>query len=157
VDEAVERNIAARLDRIEQISHRGLAVALLRFELDLGVARLEREDVRRLLDPAASVKQFDLLLAEPLDVEAPPRGEMPEMLDPLIRAREFAGTAETHPLLARCVDLAHDLRLLRARARRRKPVCLRAAWFLRHDTEHLRDHVAGALNLDSVADAHIEP
>src|SRR5262249_57971987 len=128
VDEAVERNIAARPDRIEQIAYGGLAVTLLLFELDLGVAPLEREDVGRFLDPVALVEQFDLLLAEPFDVEGAPRGEMLEVLDPLIRARELAGTTKPHPLLARRVDLAHDLRLLRARARGRKPVCLRAAW-----------------------------
>src|SRR5262249_52687683 len=100
IDEAIKWNVAPRSDRIEQVPHRRLAVALFLFEPDFRLARLEREDLARLLDPAALVEQLDLLLAESFDVKGAPRGEMPEVLDPLMGARELAGTAETYALLA---------------------------------------------------------
>src|SRR6202012_33163 len=123
----------------------------------LAVARLEREDVGRLLDPAALEEHLDLLVAEPLDVEGAARGEVLQVLDALERARELARAAEAHALLARRIDLAPDRRVQRAWALGREFVILVAARLLVDDAEHLRDHVAGALNLHRIADAHPEP
>jgi hypothetical protein len=73
VDEAVERYLAPFADGREQIAHRGFAVAFLVLELDLLVARLQREDVGGLLHPFLLEEQFDLLLAQALDVEGAAR------------------------------------------------------------------------------------
>ena len=54
IDEALQRDLAPRLDRPKRLRDRGFAVALDLLELDLLVARCEREDVGRLLDPAFS-------------------------------------------------------------------------------------------------------
>ena len=83
---------------------------------------------------------------------------MLQVLGLLERAGELARAAEAHALLARRIDLAHHRRLQRARAGLGKRVLLRALRpLLRHDAEHLRDHVAGALDRHGVADAHVEP
>jgi hypothetical protein len=56
----------------EQLAYRHLAVALQLLEPDGPVARLQREDVGRLLDPALLEEELDLLLAEPVDIEGAP-------------------------------------------------------------------------------------
>src|SRR5262245_38695672 len=90
IDEAVERDLAARRDGAKQIAHRHLAEALDLLELDLGVACLEREDLGRLPDPFLLEEQLDLLLAEAIDVEGAAGHEMLEVLDFLIGAGELA-------------------------------------------------------------------
>src|SRR5262249_42978274 len=117
IDEAFERNVTPAADRTEEIAHRGLAVALdfLQREL-LPVTRLQRENIRGLLDPAFLEEIVDLLRAEPIDVERAARDEQLQMLGLLERTRELAGAAEAHALRARRIDLAHHRRLERTRA-----------------------------------------
>ena len=101
----------ARLDRLIEIADRGFAVALDLLELDLLVARLEREDVGRLLDPAVLVEQLDLLLAEAFDVEGAARDEMHQVLGALERTGELAGAMGARALLAAGDHLAHHIGL----------------------------------------------
>ena len=89
IDEAVERNLAPLLDGVEQVAHRGLAVAFDLLQLDLVVALSQREDVGRLLDPVLLEEEFDLLLAQALDVEGAARGEQLEVLDLLDTGRRI--------------------------------------------------------------------
>src|ERR1700719_2368066 len=90
IDETLERDFAPRRDGLEQVAHGDLAEALLLLEPDLFVARFERENVGRLLDPTLLEEQGDLLLTQSLDIESASRDEVPQMLDLLIRAGEFA-------------------------------------------------------------------
>ena len=93
--------------------------------LIFAIARFEREDVARLLDPALLEEQLDLLLAQPLDVEGAARDEMLQVLDLLIRAGELAGAACDHPLTAGRGGLAHHRGVQRTRAMTGKLVRLR--------------------------------
>src|SRR5262249_28061988 len=120
VDEALERDLAPRRDRMEQIADRQCAESFLLLELDFRIARLEREDVGRLLDPALLEEQRDLLLAQPFDVESPAGDEMLQMFDFLRRAGELAGAARDRPLLAGGGRVAHDRSVKRTRAAARK-------------------------------------
>ena len=71
------------------------------------VAGLKSEDVGRRLDQSVVVESFDVLLAEPLDVEGIARHEMLQALDPLRRADQSAGAAPDGILLAGIrIDLA---------------------------------------------------
>ena len=82
---------------------------------------------------------------------------MLEVLDLLIGARELAGAPRYGALRAARRRLAHHRRLERARAVGREPVRLCAGRpFVRDHPQHLRDHVAGALDFHRVADAHVE-
>src|SRR5262249_2790516 len=139
--EALERDLATRRDRAEQVSDRRLAVALDLLEPDPVVARFEREDVGRLLDPALLEEEHELLLAEPVDVEGAARHEMPQMLDLLERTGKLAGAVGAHALLAAGDRFAHHLGLERARACGRKLVRPGAARLVLDDAEHLRDDV----------------
>ena len=103
-------------DRREQIAHRGFAEAFLLFQFDLLVVRRQREDVGRLLDPFLLEEQFDLLLAQALDVEGAARDEQLQVLDLLIRAGELAGAAGARALLAGGGFLAHHVGVQIARA-----------------------------------------
>ena len=69
IDETFERNPPPSLDGGEQITHRGFAVAFMALELDLVVARGQREDIGRLPHPSLLEKEFDLFLAQAVDVE----------------------------------------------------------------------------------------
>src|SRR5438105_3206475 len=100
IDETLQRDLAARVDRVEEIADRGLAVALDLLELELRVAGGQREDIGGLLHPALLKEKRDLLLAETVDVEGAARGEQLEMLDLLIGAGELAGAAGPRALLA---------------------------------------------------------
>src|SRR5262249_1865181 len=157
IDETLERDLAARGDRTEQVGHGGFAIALDLLELDPLVAFFEHEDVGRLLDPALLEEEHDLLLAEPVDVEGAPRHEVPQVLDLLERTGELAGAMGAHALLAAGDRLAHHLGLERTRARGRKLVGLRPARLVLDHAEHLRDDIAGALDHHRVADADAEP
>ena len=94
--------VAARLDRREQLVRRGLGPALTLGELRARalVAGLKSEDVGRRLDQSVVVESFDVLLAEPLDVEGVARHEVLQALDPLRRADQSAGAAPDGILLA---------------------------------------------------------
>src|SRR6266567_3143524 len=156
IDEPLERNFAPRRDGGEQVAHRDLAEALLLFELDLAVARFERENVGRLLDPALLEEQRDLLLAQALDIECAPRDEMNEVLDPLIRAGELAAAAGARALRAGRGLLAHHVGVERARAFFRKTIGLGVLGPLVEDDVHdLGDDVAGTLDDNGIADANV--
>src|SRR5262249_56429588 len=90
VDEAPERDLPPRCDRMEQVADRQCAEPFLLLELDFRIARFEREDVGGLLDPALLEEQRDLLFAQPLDVEGPAGDRMLQMLS-------FLRTAGDHP------------------------------------------------------------
>src|ERR1700756_280625 len=158
IDEPLQRNPPPRLDRIEEVAHRGLAIALDLLELELGVALLQREDVSRLLHPALLVEELDLLLAEAVDVEGPARHEQQKMLDLLIGTGELAGAARARALFAGCGFLAHDVGVQRTRAllRELKLFCALRS-LVDDDVDDLRDHVAGALDHHGVADPDIAP
>ena len=111
IDEAFERDFPPRGDGAEQVAHRNLTEAFHVFELDLGVPSFEREDIARLLDPALLEEQFDLLLAQTVDIEGAAGHEMPQVLDLLIGAGEFAGAARPRALLSSSDHLADDVRL----------------------------------------------
>src|SRR5215813_615109 len=158
VDEALERDLPPRCDRMEQVADRQCAEPFLLLELDFRIARFEREDVGRLRYPTLFEEQRDLLLAQPLDVEGPAGDEMLQMLDFLRRACELAGAARDRPLLAGGGRVAHDRRVKRTRAAARKFVRLRRFWaLLRHHAQHLWDDVAGTLDRHRVTAAHAEP
>ena len=117
VDEALQRNLAPRLDRAEQIAHRGLAVALDLLELESSrcAPRSVKMSAGSLTQPFVE-EELDLLLAEALDVEGAARHEMPQVLDLLERTGELAGAAGARALLAGRGFLAHHLGVQRARA-----------------------------------------
>jgi polyferredoxin len=90
--------MSRRLDRVEQLLRRGLAIAfaVLQPLQPVGlVARLQREDVRRLADrqQAVVVKELDLLFAQAIDVEGLARDEVLEVFLALERAGELARAA----------------------------------------------------------------
>src|SRR5579883_1076301 len=157
VDEAVERDRAAPVDRLQELARRHFAPALAR--ADLGVALMEAEDVRRRLDQTVAPEGEDVLLAEPVDIEGKARAEMDEALDRLCRADEAAGAAPRG--FARLADgeAAAD-RALRLRRPRRRQLRThrkgrRRGPSLGHHRDDLRDDVAGALDDDGVAVAEV--
>src|SRR5579871_551586 len=78
------------------------------------------------------------------------------MLDLLERTGELTRTAGARALLAGRGLLAHDIRAQRTRALFREVKFLRAFRpLVDHDIDHLRDHVASALDNDGVADADV--
>src|SRR3954447_17298585 len=157
VDEARERDRAARVDRREEILHARLAPALALFEPQLAVPPREGEDILRRPHESFVVELIDALRAEPFDVEGVARDEMLEALARLRRADQPAGAAPHRILLARArIDLAHGVAAA-GRAHGRKDVGLRARRaLLEHHLEHLRDDVASALHHDRVADADVD-
>src|SRR5262249_39635202 len=158
VDEALERDLAPRRDRMEQIADRQRADSSLLLALVFRIARFEREDVGWLRYPPLLEEQRDLLLSQPLDVEGPAGDEMLQMFDFLRRASELAGAARDRPLLAGGGRIAPDRSVKRTRAAVRKLVGLRRFRALfRHHAQHLRDDAAGTLDRHRVTDAHAEP
>src|SRR5271165_7518172 len=146
IDEPVECNPPPLVDRSHQIASAEFAPALTLRD-DRGI---EPEDVAGLADQPVLPEGGDVFLAEPLDVEAVARHKVPEPLDGLRRTDQPAGAAPGD--LAR---LAH-----REAAADRAVVgelvglrVLRPA--VEHDRDDLRDHVAGALDHDGVADPNI--
>ena len=93
VDEAVERDAAALVDRRDQLVGADLAPALALRD-HLGV---EPEDVAGAADQPVLPERGDVLLAEPLDVEAVARDEMLQPLDRLRRADQPAAAALARP------------------------------------------------------------
>ena len=119
---------------------------------------MQRENIGRLLDPFLFVKQLDLLLAEPVDIESAAGDEVLEMPDRLIRTGKFAGAVNARAFGAAGDDLAHHIGMQRAGTFAREFVRLGAArTLIRDHAEHLRDDVAGTLDLHGVALAHVEP
>src|SRR5205085_9640277 len=111
---------------------------------------VEAEDVARLADQPVLPQGGDVLLAEPLDVEAMARHKVPEPLDGLRGADQPAGAAPRD-----LAGLAHR-ETAADRAMVGEPVGPRLLWAaIEYDRDDLRDHVAGALNDDGVADAHV--
>src|SRR5262249_42649303 len=109
-------------------------------------------------DPALLEEQLDLLFAQAFDIEGAPRDEQLQMLDPLVRAGEFAGTAGARALFAARGLLAHDLRVQRARTLLREPIrlCIARA-LVDHDGAHLGDPAAGARAPPGLAKAEAAP
>src|SRR5213079_2950064 len=68
IDKTLERNPPPPPDRLEQIAHRGLAVAFDLLQPEFRIARLQREDIGRLFHPAVLEEELDLLFAEAIDV-----------------------------------------------------------------------------------------
>src|SRR5882762_4040590 len=91
IDEAFQRYPAPLLDGGKQIAHRGFAIAFDLFELELAVALLQREDIRRLPHPFLIEEVLQLLLAEPVDVEGSARHEQFQVLDLLVREETATG------------------------------------------------------------------
>src|SRR5207302_6092584 len=89
IDEAVERDPAALVDRADQLLRAEFAPAFARDD-HLG---LQPEDVARRADEAIFPELGDVLRPQPLDVEAVARDEMLQPLDRLRRANEPAGAA----------------------------------------------------------------
>ena len=88
VNEPLKRDLAPRVDGVEQIAHRGCAKAFDLFEADFfsrllqrkfPVARFKRENICRLIDPALLVEKFDLLFAQSVDVEGAAGDEVLEV------------------------------------------------------------------------------
>ncbi len=127
VDEPLQRDIAPRRDGAEQITHRCFAEPFDLFEPDFLVAFLQRENIGRLLDPFALVEQFDLLLAESVDIEGAARHEMLEMLDGLERTGKLASAMHARALGAAGDSFAHHFGMQRARTLFGKLERLRAA------------------------------
>src|ERR1700677_3109737 len=153
IDEALQCDVAAAFDRGKQIANRRFAIAFELFELDPGIARRQREDIRRLLHPALFEKQLDLLFTETVDIEGAARGEQLEVLDLLVGAGEFAGAAGAGALLAGGGFLAHHVGAQRARTFLRKVEFLGVVRpLVNHDIDHWRNNVAGALDDNGIAD-----
>src|SRR5215217_152919 len=92
----------------------------------------------------------------PAAVEGAARYEQFQMLDFLERTGELAGAAGTRTFLAGCRFLAHDVGVQRARAFFREVKLLRVLWpLVDHDIDDLRNHVAGALDHDAVAEPDV--
>ena len=157
-EEPVERNRPARVDGVEQVARRSLAepFPLAQRRSALPIARLKRENISRRADQTFGEKEFDQLFAQSLDVEGVAGCEMLEAFDRLRRTDERAGAAAhdvRYPRLL--VDLAQSRRAADRAGlgedigfRFRRPL-------VEHDREHLRNHVAGALHQNRVADAHV--
>src|SRR5216684_3681204 len=77
------------------------------------------------------------------------------MLNLLVGTGEFAGAAGASALLAGRGLLAHHVGVQRARTFRRKVILLLPTRLVRYYVNNLRNHVAGALDDDGVADPDI--
>src|SRR3984893_12587868 len=146
LDEAVERNPPALVDRSDQLAGADLAPALALHDR----RGIESEDVARLADQPVLPKGRDMFLAEPLDVEAVARDEMTEPLDGLRGTDQPAGAAPRHLTRLAHREAAADRAMVGKLVRLR---ILRPA--VEHDRDDLWDHVTGALDDDGVADPDI--
>ena len=153
VDQAMQLDAAAGIDRAEQIAHRGLAITLALHQLAgrTGVALLQREDVDRRHHQTVFVKLLDLLVAEAVDIERQPRDEMLQPLRRLRRADQRAGAA-AH----RLVLLAHRMAAAHRTGVRKFVRFCAFRPLVQDNADHLRDHVAGALHHDGIADTKID-
>ena len=152
MDETVERDAPARFDRAEEVGGGGLAPALALGErcVQIAVLRLNVEDVRRALHAAFGPERLDLLGAEALDIEGVPGDEMAQPLQRLGRADQTAGAAaHRFALLPHRVAAA-----LRADGGRNEGLAPGRPPLFDYP-DHLRDHVAGALDDDRIAGADV--
>ncbi len=155
--EAVEADRAPRIDVAHQIGDRCLAVALaLAQDGELGLVPGQAEDVGRLGDPALVQESLQLLLANALDVEGPPRDEVDQVPDLLEGAGELARAAARHRHRPAGGGLLHHRRLQRADADAGEFIGRAAVRAIGVDgPEDLRDHIAGPLQGHGVADADV--
>src|ERR1700710_1459830 len=77
------------------------------------------------------------------------------MLDLLIGTGEFAGAPGASALLAGGGFLSHHVSVKRARTFFWKDILLGSPWPIQHHIDDLRNHVAGALDDDGIADADV--
>src|SRR5260370_4869602 len=151
VDQAVERDGTAIIDRLDEIVDRQIAPAFTL--LDLIASLGEAEDVTGDLEQPVVEEVLDVRAAQPFYVEAVARHEVAQPLDLLKRAFQPARAAPHHAaLLALDPGLqgtgavggeAELLGLLRS--------------LLRHIAQHLRHDVAGPLHHHHVAGTHVQP
>ena len=154
--------VAPRLDRGEEVAHRHLAEALALLEHRGPWRRRarQREDVGRRLhrQVLVVVEIFDLLLAQPLDVEGGARHEVAEVLLALERAGELAAAAPHDPPRPPVAVSSRTTAVFSGHGqifgKRERLGALRPQREV--DVEHLRDDVAGALHRDRVADADVD-
>ena len=151
VDEAVERDPPARLDRALQVLGlpRAPAGQLAQPRQALRV-RGQAEDVGRLADQPRLEQLRHLLAPEPLDVERVAADEVAQPLGDLGGADQAAGAAPHRLALGPQREAAAD------RAVVGEDVGLGAGRApLAPDLDHLRDDVAGALHDHGVADPDV--
>ena len=152
IDQPVERHLAPRANRGEEVRDRQLipALAFSKGKTVAPIAALEREYVGGLFDEPVLVEQLDPLFAQPLNVEGIARGKMTQPLHRLGGADEPAGAAPRHLAL-----FAHGVAAA-FRAALRKHEGLGVLWPLFHDdADDLRDHVARALHDHRVTDPNV--
>ncbi len=135
------------LDRREEVVDRLLLPSFAAEQLGAVIAKAE--DVGGRVQPAEFDELGNALFAEALDVERAATDEMPQALEALGGADQAARAAD--------VDLAFlgDRFGIAHRAARREFVGW-ARLVARQILDHLRDHVAGALDSDAVADAQAQ-
>ena len=108
-DEPVQGDGPPRLYAGGQVCDTGLAIAVRGLELfELFSIPGQTEDVGRLADPAPFEKGGQLLFPKALDVIGPAGDEMAQVLDPLERTGELAGTPTHHGLCPASCGLAHQ-------------------------------------------------
>src|SRR3954454_22945419 len=113
-----------------------------------GVLLPQPEDIAGTADHAFVPEFPDDLLAQALDIEGVAADEVAQPLDRLGVADQAAGAAPDHLALRPDGGAAAD------RAVVGEPVGLRFGWsFVLHDLDDLRNHVAGPLDDDQIADS----
>ena len=158
---AVERHGSARLDRGEEIAHRGLAEPFAHPQLRQAAVPSRACSVKMsaavLISP--SLKNSSICLSpSPSMSKALREAEMLEALDRLRgadEARRCSGARRRPRRSFRRSRAAPPSRRPGRRAERRK--ASRRAAACRRRPEDLRNDVAGALHVDRVADAHVLP
>jgi hypothetical protein len=142
VDEARQGRSLGAIERSEDILRRLLAHSFERRE-PRGIERIEVGG--RLHHPRIDqlVHQF---LAQPFDVQRPPRGEMQQRLLALRRAEQAAGAARH-----RFVRQSHDCRTADGAMRRNMKQGGTRLPAAGHCAHHLGDHIAGTPHHDRVA------
>src|SRR6056297_83890 len=159
VEEAIERDRAASVDRGEQLFNGPLAVTLAGLQrfIERRVSRLECENISRLPDQALGEKQLDLFGTEAVDIECIAGDEVLKALLGLGRTDEAAGAAAHNISFPFIVEFADGIAATGGTGVG-KDERFGAGWsFFEHGAEHLRDDVAGALDSNQVADADILP
>ena len=142
----MDRLLFARLHACAQIVHPLVAVAFQLANLLPG----QMVDVGQILDVAAGHKQLGLLDAKPLDVHGPAADKVLHRAHELLRAGGVDAVGGGLP------RRAHE-RLAADRAGRgHGPLPLAAVARVQHRAQHLRDHLAGALDHHPVADADVQ-
>src|SRR4051812_8314130 len=146
--EARTIRLALGLDRGEQVVDRLLLPALAAEQFGAMVA--QAKDVGGRMQPSDIDELGDRFFAQAFDVERTARNEMAQPLEPLRRADQAAGAAD--------VDLAFLRDGFAAAQLAVGGKLKRLAGFVAGEVfDHLRDHVAGALDAHPVAYAQAEP